>query len=111
MKKYIIMVIFYGLLAIGKDFQKIEIDGCYMEAFVVAMNDFLKIKDLTQEQKKLRYYTIRFSENNESYLIKFVGKIMSQKDIDKYNRITFGRGVQYTIMKNNLVITKRLFSK
>ena len=26
MKKYIIMVIFYGLLAIGKDFQKIEID-------------------------------------------------------------------------------------
>jgi len=112
MKQILFTILIIGnLLMADQNNQKIKIDGEYLEAYSIAIDDFLKIKDLTDEEKKLKYYTVNFFENNESYFIQFVGKIMSEKDMATYNRMIFGKEVRYCISKKDFNITERLFGK
>ena len=112
MKQFLLMILILGsFLMANEDREKSEIDGRYLEAYSVAVEDFLKIKDLTKEQKSLKYYMVEFSENNESYFIQFVGKLMSEEDMAKYKRMIFGREVKYTVSKKDMNVTMRLFAK
>jgi len=88
-----------------------KIEGYYMKPLCIAMNNFIKIDSLSKEEKLLKYYTINFAENNKYYIVAFVGKILSKKEMKKYHTIYIGQGVQYHINKKDLTITQRLFSK
>jgi hypothetical protein len=112
MKQILFITLIIGsLLMAEQNDKRIELDGEYLEAYSIAIDDFLKIKDLSDKQKRLKYYTVNFSENNESYFIQFVGKIMSEKDMATYNRMIFGKEVRYCISKKDFNITERLFGK
>ncbi len=82
--------------------QNIEkIDGYYLMAFNIAMNDFINIKTLKKEEKLLKNYILWFSMDNKNYIVQFIKK----------GNLTFGKGVEYKINKKTLTIEERLFGK
>ncbi|GEM_PF-5457227 len=89
----------------------VTVSGVYLEAWRVCSIDFKKIEDLSEEQKLLKYYDISFSEDNENYIILLAGKILSDEDAKRFNRIIMGRETQYWVDKKTFKVNKRLFFK
>jgi hypothetical protein len=87
----------------------------YLEAWPIALSDFKKIDDLSNEQKKLKHYRIGFTEDKEHYIIYFSAFLLPQLDENKQvvgiMRVSLGRSCKYWIDKKTLGIQKRLFFK
>ncbi len=101
-------------MSYSNDFNKTNrliVPGIYLEAWNVCYSAFLKIEDLSEEEKKLEHYEVEFSEDNENYIIEFIPKILSEEKAKIMNSMVIGRNTKYWISKNNLIIIKRVFYK
>ncbi|MCK5236234.1 MAG: hypothetical protein KAR06_04535 [Deltaproteobacteria bacterium] len=90
---------------------KVKVPGEYLKAWNVAYSAFSKIEDLSDEQKKLKYYDIEFSEDNENYIVLFLGRLLSAEEGRQYKRKALGRTTRYWIDKDSYKSTKRFFYK
>ncbi len=92
--------------------ERVLTPGPYLKAWSVSYRDFLKIPDMTDEQKQLKHYKIGFTENETQYIILYQGLLLPLLENGKVAgtmRATFGLTTKYWIDKKTLEIDKRLF--
>ena len=93
-----------------KDGNKV-ISGSYLEAWNVCYFDFIEIETLSKEEKKLIHYDVEFSEDDESFIIELIPKLLSEEEAKKLNVMVIGRNAKYWIDKKSLKIKRRTFYK
>jgi hypothetical protein len=90
------------------------ISGTYLWAWNVAWQDFTRLDDLTDEQKKLKHYRVGFSQDRENFIIVLRPLMLPYMEDGKpagLSRGTIGPGVKYWIDRESRTITKRLYQK
>lgn len=98
----------------GHNNAQIMLPGAYIPAFIVCYEHFKGIKDLSDDQKNLKHYKIRFTEDNENFIIQFGGLLLPDIKNGKPDGIilaVYGRTTKYWVNKKTLKITKHVFSK
>ena len=89
----------------------IVVKGTKLKAFIVAYEDFMQIKSLGKNKKKIENYNIGFNEDKESYYIFFRPKESAKGKSGKVRVIggqnEFGKHMRYTILKSNFAIKQR----
>ncbi|MEA3292815.1 MAG: hypothetical protein U9Q71_11010, partial [Pseudomonadota bacterium] len=97
-----------------REFGNAILPGNYVKVWNICYDDFLKIEDLTEEQKQLRHYNIRVAEDKKHYLVEFQGLLLPYIDQGKPADVlmsVFGRSTKYWVRKDTFEIAKRLFYK
>lgn len=97
-----------------REFGNAILPGNYLKAWNICYDDFLKIEDLTEEQKQLRHYKFRITEDKEHYLVEYQGLLLPHIDQGKPKDVimsVFGRSTKYWVRKDTFEIAKRLFYK
>jgi len=98
-------------LAEGGVMKDVRISGNYLVVWNIVYADFNRIEDLSAEQKNLNEYEIAFGEDEQNYVITFTGRLLSEMEAKRLNRIILGREMRYWIDKKTMRIAKRLFNK
>lgn len=107
-----LIMFFGGIMANAEDGnRKAAITGNYIKAILIAYADFIKIADMSEEEKDLKHYDIECSDDNNDYIVEFVPKLLTEDDAKKLNRMVFGRNTKYWIDKKTHKINKRVFYK
>jgi len=109
----IIVLMSGGLMSKSKesDNNEIILDGEKLIAWNICYSSFLKIEDLSKEEKKLENYEIEFHEDNKYYIILFSPKLLSEEKAKSLNKMVLGRETKYWVDKQSFKIAKRLFYK
>ncbi|MFC1665536.1 hypothetical protein ACFL17_07915, partial [Pseudomonadota bacterium] len=97
-----------------ENLKKTLLPGNYLKAWSICYQDFLNIQDLTEEQKQLRHYNIRITEDKEHYVIEFQGLLLPYVENGRPVSVLtgiFGRETRYWVNKDTYAISKRLFYK
>lgn len=92
----------------------VALPGNYLKAWSVCYDNFLKIEDLTEDQKQLHHYNVRITEDKERYVVEFLGLLLpyiDQGDPASIITAVFGRSMKYWVQKDTFQISKRLFYK
>ncbi len=98
----------------GNNPKQIVVPGVYMPAFIAAYEHFTNLKDLSNKQKNLKHYRIRFTEDSESYILQFGGLLLPRVKHGKPEGVilaVYGRTTKYWIDKKTFKVTKYLFAK
>ena len=106
------IVITGGLMANAEDEgSKTTLTGIYLKAILIAHSDFIRIVDMTSEEKDLSHYDIECSADSNNYIVEFIPKLLTEQDAKRLNRMVLGRNTKYWIDKQNNKINKRVFYK
>lgn len=89
-----------------------ELPGEYLAAWAVAYRDFLRIDDLSDEQKDLRHYRVSFAAQGSDVVIDIRGLLLPRiEDGEPVGTLlaVFGRSTRYVISRRELQIVSRHF--
>ncbi len=90
------------------------VPGVYLQAWAACYQDFLRIPELSDEQKALHHYRIGFSEDAAHYIVLFNGLLLPRLEDGKPAGVlmaVFGRSARYWVDKASLRIVRREFLK
>ena len=90
---------------------RVTIDGTYARALAVVLEDFAKIPDLTERQRRLDGYTIDFRSDRDQINIFLNPKRTSAERYKFGGDLENGRAIHYVATKKDYRIAKRLFFK
>lgn len=118
---FLVIVFFINKIRVEKKLQEfnlktdnpneIVLQGEFLRAYAIAYKDFIEQKDITDEDKILKNYTIGFINTKDAYVIHFRPNLLNSKDAKKYNSMYAGKIVKYWVFKNKFTIKDRLFYK
>lgn len=87
----------------------------YLLAWQSAYADFVRIDDLTAEQKDLRHYRVGFTEDEHHYIVLLNGLLLPWIGPDGrpqgVTQAVYGRSTKYWVDKRTLVVVKRLYMR
>lgn len=103
-------VLLMGIFANCKE-KRVELPGNYLEAWMVCYSDFKQISNMSDEQKKLDNYRVKFDKNDMEYSIEFIPKLLTDAEMKKIHRMTLGRNIKYRVSIDGYKVIKREFYK
>jgi hypothetical protein len=86
----------------------VAVDGVYLKAFGVALVRHRSLRVLSERQKQIEGYVIRFSEDRGRVLVLFVPRI-SATGFAVGGETSTGRAVQYTVNKETNAVESYTF--
>lgn len=95
-------------IAHAEPIPKGQIAGEYLQAWLVAYEDFLDIKDLSEQEKELGHYLFHFSQDELYWYISFTPVLPEGKE-PRLGQPEFGASVIYWIEKEEVKLAQRLF--
>ncbi len=87
-----------------------KIPGEYLQAWLVAYEDFRRIKGLSNAEKRLEHYFIYFSQDGRYWFFSFTALLPEGKD-PRLGQPEFGTDVSYWVEKETLHIVRRQFGE
>lgn len=88
--------------------------GNYLAAWQISHEDFKQLKELSEEQKDLKHYRIRFGQEGDAIVVLYrallMPRIVEGKPAD-IMRVTFGQSIKYWISIESGKVLKRLLLK
>jgi hypothetical protein len=103
MKKIIIIILFFSTSSIFGE-EVMGITGNKGKAFYIAYTDFNK------HNYPIERYIIKFTENENIYIIYFMPEILDFETAD-YGHKGFGNGITYWISKDSFDIIKKYYDR
>ena len=95
----------------NQDVDIAELNGIYLKVWNICYADFISIDDMSEDEKDLQNYTVKFQEGSSNYIIWLIPKLLSERKMKLINRMVLGRETKYLIDKQNLNISNRIFYK
>src|SRR5438128_2510602 len=88
---------------------EISVPGEYMQAFLVAYDQFRQDPDISAKKKTIGNYTVEFRQDDQSYVIHLIPRLSAGEGPLSGGETKLGKEVAYTIGKKDYKITARSF--
>lgn len=86
-----------------------QLDGVYLEAFLVALKDFKSLPDLSPEKKVLTGYVLLFKSESKTVVVSFIPKWPAGSL--PTGETSYGRSVSYTLDSKTYRVLDRSFGE
>ena len=87
-----------------------KIAGEYLQAWLVAYEDFWRIEGLSEDEKRLEHYFMHFSQDERYWYFSFTA-ILPEGQEPRLGQPEFGTDVIYWVAKENVQIAQRFFGE
>lgn len=98
----------------SKESHQSMLPAVHVQAWTVAYEKFISLKELTDQQKQLHHYKIGFAEQGQYYIVLFLALRLPYFDNGKANGVStgsYGMSVKMWVDKQSLSVSKQLFLK